>query len=250
MSNSFIPCRTCAKLDGPFPGFFYAIQNEARFVQECECHKIWMARHELLRKLSEAGVWPELEYDPLRDYKGSSSREGMLDIVQLAKDWDNVEPSMFYFYGPNGTQKTTLAMWLARELIKQGKRVRYTLMETLLVSLTPDFADKTGAREAFVDKMMTADLLIVDESFDRSKVTLYKSGYQLPFLDRFIRERFDIGKKPIVFISNKPKELIASEGFGASIDSLVNRNTTRTTLLLEDKYIKAVTEQNTRRLFA
>ena len=49
---------------------------------------------------------------------------------------------------------------------------------------------------------------------------------------------------------NKAKEQIANEGFGISLESLVQRNTEKTTLLLEDKYTKAMTEQNTRRLFA
>lgn len=201
------------------------------------------------RRLQEAGVWTDTEYDPITDYKGDLSREGMLDIAMLRKNWDEIAPHMYYIYGPNGTQKTTLMMWLAQQLILDGKKVIYTLMETLLVSLTPDFADTSGKREAFVEKALEADLLIVDESFDRSKVTLYKSGYQLPFLDRFLRQRFDIGRKSTIFISNKPKTTIASEGFGASLESLVCRNTTKTTLVLEDKYIKTVTAENTRRLF-
>ena len=249
ISKKFIPCRTCAKKPGPFPGYFFVEKEGKTFVQECKCHKAWMEEFELQRKFAEAGVWAITHYNPLEDYKGQLSRDGMLDIVALAKGWDEVSPHMYYIYGPNGTQKTTLMMWLSQQLIQSGKKVVYTLMETLLVSLTPDFADTTGKRAAFVDKALEADLLIIDESFDRSKVTLYKSGYQLPFLDRFIRQRFDIGRKAIIFVSNKPKSLIASEGFGASIESLVCRNTSKTTLLLEDKYIKTVTAENTRRLF-
>ena len=88
-----------------------------------------------------------------------------------------------------------------------------------------------------VRKALEADLLIVDESFDKSKLTLYKSGYQIPFIDRFIRERFEINKKAIIFISNKEPTQIEEQGFGFSLESLIRRNVRESTLNFFDTYI-------------
>jgi hypothetical protein len=152
-------------------------------------------------------------------------------------------------YGTNGTQKTTLAMWVGVSLVQQGYTVFYTLMESLVAALTPDFDKENPNRQRYIEKAMTADLLIIDEAFDRSKVTLYKSGYQIPYLDRALRERFDVYKRGILFISNQPANSIEASGFGPSLESLVARNTASASLVFEDVYIKLANDINPKGLF-
>ncbi len=204
----------------------------------------------MARRLNEANVWTNLDYDPSKDYRGIKSVEDVNALQTYVSLFDKkFADKMVYIYGPNGTQKTTLVMWLARELIKKQKTVLYTLMETLSVSLAPDFKAEDNARERFIQRALDVDLLIIDEAFDRSKMTIYKSGYQIPFLDRFFRERFDIARRAIIFISNKPSDSIAASGFGDSLQSLVLRNTDQSTLTFEDRYIKNANTIDSKGLF-
>jgi len=66
-------------------------------------------------------------------------------------------------------------------------------------------------------------MLIVDDAFDPKKITLYKSGYQLPFLDTFFRRRIEGLKKAICFTSNVPISEIGGT-FGQSIQALIKRS--------------------------
>lgn len=249
--TSFTPCRICVKKPGPFPGYYYVTSSEGRrSVVECACHKLWDSKQTLERKLLAANLWTDQDYDPDRHYKGTKSQDEVDCIKKYVTQFDKrFADKMIYMYGVNGTQKTTLAMWAGRELIKRGKSVYYSLMENLSIALSPDFKAEDDSRQRVVDKALNSDLLIVDESFDRSKMTLYKSGYQIPFIDSFIRNRFDINKKAIIFISNKPASSLAENGFGESLQSLVARNTRESTLIFRDEYIKEANDFDPKGLF-
>lgn len=248
----FIPCRVCAGKPGPFPGFYYIKKQGVLCAVECECHKHWEAVQTLERKLTDANIWLNLEYEPLQHYKGRNSLEEVQNLLFYVNNFENrFKDKMIYMFGINGTQKTTLAMWVGRELIKRGRSVYYTLMENLTIALSPDFSSKDGenAKKRLIEKALDVDLLIIDESFDRTKMTIYKSGYQIPLLDSFLRNRFDIEKKAIIFISNKPPTSLVESGFGESLQSLISRNTRESTLIFKDEYIKEANTIDTKGLF-
>lgn len=234
--SKFVPCRLCATKEGPTAGYYYVKVNGAQYVKECDCHKKWMSKEALLRKLRNANVWAS-EYSPA-DYVGERSRENM-DLLQQYIDRfaDKFKDKTVYFYGGNGTQKTTVAMWVAQSLIKKDFEVYYTLMETLTTALLPDFSNQNPLRDEVIKKATFADLLVIDESFDKSKQTLYKSGYHIPFIDRFIRERIDVYKRATIFVSNVAPDAIAAQGFGDSLQSLISRNVRQSTLSFHDVYI-------------
>lgn len=248
METTFAPCRLCMKKSGPQPGYYYVKKEGYTYVKECDCHKNWIEKQSIKRRLREANVW-NTDYK-IENYKGSKSYE---DVIMLSKFVDQFDirfrDKMVYMYGPNGTQKTTLAMWVAKSLILKGFSVYYTLMESLSVALTPDFEDSTGNREAVVDKALNCDLLVVDESWDKSKLTLYKSGYQIPFIDRFIRDRYDINRRGILFVSNKRPNTIAEQGFGDSLQNLIMRNVKESTLEFHDVYIDSCNTIDSKGLF-
>lgn len=148
------------------------------------------------------------EYDPSVHYKGTKSLESVEKLQRYAKDPTTYATSSLYMEGPYNTQKTTLAQWTALQRITQGQKVYYVLMRTLLNALVDKQHDRGDDKEASVTRndmlkrVEAADLLIIDEAFDQQKMTMYKSGYQLPFLDEFLRDRIDVKQRPVIFISN------------------------------------------------
>lgn len=153
--------------------------------------------------------------------------------------------STLYMYGPNGTQKTVLATWLAREIISSNYRlnhVKYYTMNDFIKELMRD-SSWNEEENNFVDTLIEkVDMLILDESFDKEKVTLYKSGYQIPFLDTFLRKWSNTTDKSIVFISNVEPSKIEANGYSKSIQDLVERNIKLHGALLtfEDRYLDSV----------
>jgi len=221
--------------------------NAQLYVKECDCHKQWAERQEHARRFEEANVW-DTEYTPSEDYRGTKSLDDLRALEKYVKDYERYKENVVYVYGPNGTQKTTLAMWAARQLMLRGYSVFYTLMSTLSVSLSPDFTVKDGRREAFVRKAVEADLLIVDEAFDRKTTTIYKSGYQIPFLTQFFKERVEVNKQGVLFISNVRTEDISTD-FGPGLRSFAGRTTASSTLCFEDVFINSANKINPKGLF-
>ena len=241
--TQFIPCRNCASKPGPEPGFYFKKfpDRPQKGVVECECHKQFVLRGLLECKAREANIWPEaLDYN-IESYLGTKSIKEVQRLKKYVYEFSNYKDAMVYMHGPNGTQKTTLAHWIGISVLHQGYSVKYLLMQSLLITLS-GFEKDVGRQQdklEEIEKLKDVDLLIVDESFSRDKVTIYDSGYQLPFLDRFLRERHEMSKKGIVFVSNKPPEDIAKQKFSPSIEAFVLRNIYRpqgsTCLFFEDE---------------
>lgn len=159
----------------------------------------------------------------LKDYIGNNRsipRKLTKYIREFDKRYKNVH--LYFWSHENGTQKTTTASIVGKELIVQGKVVRFILMGELL-SLLTDLDRKEGAKERRED-LLHCDFLIIDDSFDRKKATIYRSGYQISFLDIFLRERLEILKKATCFTSNFSLEEIDEEVFGVSLKKLVKRS--------------------------
>lgn len=248
--NNFIPCRTCAKKPGPRPGYFYlSLPEGTRAVTECECHRKYRLQEDLKIRARKAGIWPQaVDYNPITDYAGTRSKDNMIRLFKFAENFEEFKTTMVYIHGSNGTQKTTLAQWVGSRVLEQGFKVQYVLMQNLLSTLATGF-ESDEAKQAKMARLHKVDLLIIDESFSKDKVTLYESGYQLPFLDRFLRERAEINRKSILFVSNKGPEAIESQKFSRSIQDFVVRNTIRSTLTFEDNYLQSVTDFNPGSLF-
>lgn len=129
---------------------------------------------------------------------------------------------LYFWSHDNGTQKTTMAGILGKELVLKGYDVRFVLMGSLL-SLLSSF-NKDDEEDHRIQELMNCDLLIIDDSFDTKKATIYKSGYQISFLDIFLRERLEVKRKATCFTSNFFIEEINEDIFGKSLKKLIHRN--------------------------
>ena len=195
-------------------------------------------------------------YSP-RSYAGTKSAADKDRLVNYVKQFElnpEVRRLMVYMYGPNGTQKSTLASWVGKSLLSKGFSVRYVLMNDLIHTLmdAEDFNEERKEKAiAKIEKLENTDLIIVDESFDKEKMKLYKSGFMLSFLDSWIRKRIGQLNKGILFVSNVKIEDIESNGLSHSIQDFVEREVKLHNCYLQflDNYLQSTTVEFTGSLF-
>jgi len=243
--DKFISCRSC-KDKSPIKGYILTKVGEHDILVECNCHKEWRLRKELIYKADTSNIWSSdssLDYSSDK-YVGQISKENVNKLIKYIDRYDNeiVRSSVLYLWGPNGTQKTTLAHWIGLSLLKKNYTVKYITMQ-MLVKLLHDFEGREE-KDKEVDFLHEVDCLIIDESFNKDKVTLYKSGFQQPFIETFLKERIETNKKGIIFVSNTNPHEIVKHGFSDSIQNFVIRNTVekKTELLMEDEYYKNISK--------
>jgi DNA replication protein DnaC len=163
----------------------------------------------------------------ISDYEGVKSAETIKNIIKYTDEFKTkfYDKSLF-FYGGMSTQKTTIAKWVGMRVIEQGKTAYYILMNDLLKELTSLPRDETEAAElkARVDRYMNADLLVIDEAFTKDRNTIYKSRYQIPYIDTFLRSRLETTSKATILVSNETIESIDEDIFNPYIKELVKRN--------------------------
>lgn len=187
------------------------------------------------------------------DYLGTQSLQDLRCLMKVKENPEKFKDKCIYLWGPNGTQKTSMCTYLGRELIKKGYSVKYVLFNKLVSDLQPTFnslsENEELRRSSNIDEYRNVDFLILDEVFDRAKNTIFKSGYQIPFIDEFLRTRVDIDNHGIIFISNIRPCDIEKEGYSKSLQDFVERHTCRSTLEFRDKYSKEVSTIDPRSLF-
>lgn len=250
----YIQCRTCSKKPGPkgMLGFYYiTLSNGQQGIMECTCHKKYV-QEEVLRINSEkSGIW-YVDYD-VSQYVGTKSLanvEKLKAFVSRFKE-PKFSSSVLYLYGPNGTQKTTLAQWMGLNLLRDKVSVRYLLMQHLITLLKDKDFETDEAVLDEIEALKNIDCLIIDEAFNPTSVTLYKSGYQLPFLVQFLKDRVESRRKGVVFVSNKAPTEISKSGFGDTVESFIVRNTVPqgSNLLFEDNVMATQASFNIEKLF-
>lgn len=263
----FIPCRKCKGKNGKVAPEGYISTwvegkngSKVEVLTECDCHKKWVNECKVEARAKKANLnlkW--INFNPEKDYVGTKSLDSVKRVISytnksLDKSLDKdkrrrILSSSLYIYGRNGTQKTTVANYMGYEFLRAGKKVKYFLMNDLIKLLQK--ADRDEDIRVELDKISEeSDLLIIDESFDKKKVTLYKSDFQIPFLDTFLRNRLQTVNKGIIFISNVSIDEIEDNGFTSSIQDLVKRNVPAYGILnFDDKFDEEKSDIDTEELF-
>ena len=141
----FRPCRKCSKLGaGPAPGYYYTKVDGFDVVMECNCHKSWRERKDNFYAFSRAGV---LGTTTEKDYLGTQSLRDLECLMKVKDNPEKFKDKCIYLWGPNGTQKTSMCMYLGRELIKKGYSVKYVLFNKLVSDLQPTFNTASDEEE-------------------------------------------------------------------------------------------------------
>lgn len=138
--------------------------------------------------------------------------------------------------------------WVGHQLLDKGYSVRYMLMNDLVKLLmdAEDFnQEKAEKAKAMVEKLEETDLIIIDESFDKEKMKLWKSGYQLSYIDSWIRRRVGALNKGIFFVSNVEIKNIEANGLSHSIQDFVEREVVLHNCYLQflDNYMQSTVKE-------
>ena len=129
---------------------------------------------------------------------------------------------LYFWSYENGTQKTTVASIVGNLLMNQGNTVKFISMGDLIKQLQSEQFDEEMSSSIEIYK--SCDFLIIDDAFDKRKATMYKSGWQISFLDQFLRYRLETVRLATCFTSNFPINEIDENSFGISIKKLIERS--------------------------
>lgn len=233
ITEEFVGCDKCRDTNG----FIYEIdENGNQISKKCQCLLEYQQKQYLHLALSRANIPTSVLIYTIDSYIGTQSLSHVPKLKKYVHEFkEKYYDTHLYIYGPNSTQKTTLAMWIGRELLVQKVSVYYVLMDNMVRALTQEQFEEEFQK--LISKINSVDCLIIDEAFDKEKVTWYKSGYQLTFLDRFLRHRMESDRKATIFVSNKDVISIRSN-FSTSVFELIQRNTSQTQLQFIDHYTK------------
>lgn len=197
--------------------------NGEKIFTETKEWKDYKKKKRTFYSLAESNIPPHVADLTLDDYIGPD-RDKIDKLKLYTKKFEEKFNSVhLYFWShENGTQKTTTASIVGKLLLEQGFSVQFVLMSNLLSALS-EVKFKEELTEQ-IEKYRNCDFLIIDDSFDKKKVTVYKSGFQIPFLDEFLRTRLEVQRKATCFSSNFSVDEIDLDCFGLSLKKLIKRN--------------------------
>lgn len=234
--TQFMPCDQCKDKPGPMPGYYYndveVNGHPFKTAVECNCHYEWMKENLILIQAPKNNLWnhtPFLGYNPALHYKGDKenipkmANKFVAEFVANMKFNKNGFNQCLYFYGPQATQKTTVAQWIGLEILKTRFAVYYERMQELIPGLIPINFDDAGRARLYSEKCLKTDLLIIDNAFEKNRCTI--QSFQLPYIDSFLRERIEIQRKSTILISGLPVDQIEFQGGSKSIQEFLKLHT-------------------------
>jgi hypothetical protein len=177
---------------------------------------------EAKRYLLSAGVGETTSYG-LDTYIGEDEFNNIPKLKKYCEEFKKsfLHIHLYLWSRINGTQKSTCAKDIIVRLAKQGVKSKFVLMDSLIKTLVDAERDDESKQKS--REWLAAEFLVIDECFAKGQVTLFKSGYQVAFLNTFLKERLEVFKRATCFTANAPIEDIGQE-WGVSIQSLVDRS--------------------------
>lgn len=211
--TKFIPCENCEQ------GYIYNSDT----VTKCKCLSDWQKKEHYQYKFSLSNLPYNIQNYTIDKYIGDDEEHNLDKLKKYINEFEiKYKVVHLYFWSYiNSTQKTTIAQYIANQLLIRNYNVQFILMDNLIHTLM-DAQFQYDIREN-IEKLFECDFLIIDDCFDTKKVNLYKSGYQISYLDNFLRSRLENIGKATCFTSNLPLSEIGKD-WGKSIEELLNRN--------------------------
>lgn len=233
--DSFVPCKNCNN------GF---IQSKSGYARKCDCRVEYENKLSFILKLKEANLLNDnsskenyeflMNYDFI-SYKGEDKPENLIKLKKYCDRFDDKFSSFnLFFYGPPGTQKTTLAKYVLTRLLRQGKTGYYILVNDYIKMAEESIRDELKKKK--LEYINSVDLLVLDE-FDEEKIIMYSSNWKESNLFPQIKFRLETIKKSTIFCSNKTVNNLGDK-FEGAIQNLVERETLSGIFTFQDVYAK------------
>jgi len=224
-------CKTKKHPDSPreLAGYFYATQDNGSVVlTECQCHKKWMLDNKALIQASKNNIWTnekDLKFSPFEERIGKRDLPEIRKIVSYVENFTGSEEfreASLYIYGEARTQKTTLAQWIGLSMALKGYSVYYNSMHNFIINLVPTGFTDIEKYKVYHNRMIEMDFLIIDDAFNCHQANI--QTYQLPYIEAFFRERIEMYKKGIIFVSCIPPHKIKENKFSSSLQDFIEKN--------------------------
>lgn len=208
--TEFIPCDKCNQ------GYIYFGETATK----CNCLCTYQQEESIRIGLEKSGIF-DTEIPHLQNYKGSKELFIKLSSYTVELRTKYKKNSHLYFVGKNGTQKTYASKGIIHFAVRKGLKCRFILMNELIEKLTNTYED---GHSEIIEPYLNCDLLVIDDCFDPKKVIIYKSGYQIPYLDSFLRKRIEQLGNNTIFTSNVEIRNIDENKFSYDIKNLLTRS--------------------------
>lgn len=169
------------------------------------------------------------------DYKGNDYAGNLIKIKKFCTNFKNKYNNLnLFFSGDPGTQKTTLAKIMIKELIKQKVSCYYIIANDLIDIIIESGRDIE--KKNLIESILNYDFLVIDE-FDEHKIVTFSSGWQRKNLFPFLKKRLESIRKSTLFISNQKIDNLGAY-FEGAIQDLILREVPDQTMIFKDNYIK------------
>jgi DNA replication protein DnaC len=212
---------------------------------KCNCRKIYLKRVSLRNSMLRAGFITRdtpldkvesLETYTLSNYSGEDKEHNLEKIHKFIEYFGTKYRSLHLFFsGKPGTQKTTIAKFMVRELLCKGYTANYILANDLIEKIISSYRED-GSKEEVIH-LLDSNFLVIDE-FDEDKIISYASGWQRKNLFPWLKKRLEVVKASTLFISNKKIDDIG-DYFEEAIQDLLLREVPDHTMIFTDNYIKS-----------
>ena len=198
----------------------WVLNDETGFAAKCVCLIKYQKQSMTNLFKSKAGI---LHHSTNTENLKLKNKDLLSKIRYYANNLDGKMNKNCHLYlcGKNNSSKTFSAKSILHDACEKSIDCKFVIMGDLIDMISDSFAEESKSKE--IDKYLNCKLLVVDDAFDKKKITIYKSGFQLAFIDRFFRKRLETLQLNTIFTSNVSIDNIESNGFSYDIQNLIER---------------------------
>lgn len=224
----------------------YIVSNGIAY--KCNCRKQYESNLRFYQSMLDSGLLTDnstrIDFDLLKNYKltnyvGEDKNKNIPKIEKFVDNFsDKTKPYYSihqYWYGEQGTQKTTTVKGVLSLLAKQGFSVYYTFTKDLVSLIMESERDEEKAKQ--LDFIQNVDCLALDE-FQSERMALYHSGYKQNVTTPWIKKRLEVIRKSTIFLSNDSIAKMKESDLGSLLGDVIDRETKYAQFEFTDNYGK------------